>query len=96
MKVVFFGSSEYVIPVIDVLRKNFDLVLVVTTDDKKAVDSYCKAKNIPFINLLKLDEEPIKKIGEAKPEIAVVAAFGIIIPQIVLDIFPKGILNIHP
>jgi len=96
MKVVFFGSSEYVIPVIDVLRENFNLVLVITTDDRKAVDSYCKARNIPFINLLKLDEEPIKKIGEAKPEIAVVAAFGIIIPQIVLDIFPKGILNIHP
>lgn len=96
MKVVFFGSSKYVIPVIDVLKENFQLSLVITTDNGKAVDSYCKTRDIPFISLLKLGQEAIKKIEETKPNIAVVAAFGIIIPQIVLDIFPKGILNIHP
>ena len=36
MNVVFFGSSKFVIPIIKVLQKNFDLVLVLTTENPKS------------------------------------------------------------
>jgi len=32
MKIVFFGSSSYVIPILRFLVKNFDLKLVLTTE----------------------------------------------------------------
>jgi methionyl-tRNA formyltransferase len=35
-------------------------------------------------------------LAAAKPEAAVLVAYGRLIPQEVLDIFPKGIVNIHP
>ena len=33
LKIVFFGTPNFVVPVLDVLQKNFDLVGVVTTPD---------------------------------------------------------------
>ncbi len=35
------------------------------------------------------------RIGAARPEVVVVAAYGLILPQAVLDIAPRGALNIH-
>jgi len=38
----------------------------------------------------------IAKLGEVKPELGVLASFGAVIPKKVLDLFPKGVLNLHP
>jgi methionyl-tRNA formyltransferase len=41
-------------------------------------------------------KEIISKLKSYKAEAAVLVAYGKIIPQEVIDIFPKGIINIHP
>ncbi len=38
----------------------------------------------------------IAQLKKMKPEIAVLVAYGKIIPQSIIDIFPSGIINIHP
>ncbi len=39
---------------------------------------------------------PLNDLGSHKSQLAVLAAYGRIIPQAVLDQFPLGIINVHP
>lgn len=98
MKIVFFGSSRHAIPIIEELKNNFKLSLVVTTEisDQDAVINYCRQNNIPFFPVKKIDAKAIAKIKKIEVTLAVVASFGLIIPKAVLNLFPKGIINVHP
>lgn len=99
IKLVFFGSSKHVIPVIKVLKDNFELVLVVTTEQNSydAIPFYCLTNKIPCISVPDLsDSTLISQLSSLNSKIAVLAYFGLIIPQKVLNIFSKGIINIHP
>lgn len=98
MKIVFFGSSGYVVPIIEVLQKNFDLSLVITTEKfDGSVPSFCRQNKIPFATVSSLKDNGIKHlILNVKAPVAVVADFGLIIPEEILNAFPKGIINIHP
>jgi methionyl-tRNA formyltransferase len=97
MKIVFFGSSGYVIPVIEILRKNFDLLVVTTEKSDGAVPSFCKQNKINFLSVSTLKDLNAKSlIFNTKATVAVVADFGLIIPKEILNAFSKGIINIHP
>lgn len=99
MKTVFFGSSKYVIPLIKMLNAQFELSLVVTTEQKNtdAVPSYCTTNNIPYLSVSSFKKEGvIERIKQEKAVVAVLGYFGLIVPQELLEIFPHGIINIHP
>lgn len=108
MKIVFFGTPPFVIPVLESLIKHFDVVAVVTTPDKKAGRkqlltpspvkkfSTSDAINIPVITPHAFEENTIKKIHALQPDLFVVAAYGHILPKEVLNIPPFGAINIHP
>ena len=53
------------------------------------------AYHIPVLTFEKLSTAAAK-LRNLKAEAGVLVAFGRIIPQEILDIFPKGIINIHP
>lgn len=106
MKIVFFGTPEYVLPILDALNKSFKIkgnspiVAVVTQKPKpvgrkkiltySAVDRWAHSKNIPiFFDAIKLKENGIKA------DIGILAAYGKILTDEVINYFPKGILNIH-
>src|SRR3972149_4566380 len=98
-KIVFFGSSKFVIPIIEVLHKNFDLTLVVTTEKLPTdpIPSYCiKSKVHHYIVIDFKDKKLISYLANAKAPIGALASFGAIVPNEILQIFPKGIINIHP
>ncbi len=99
MKLVFFGSSKYVLPIIQVLKDNFDLALVITTEKNPidAIPSTCIKNKIPYISVFNLHDLNLKsKILNLKSDLAVLADFGLIIPQDILNLFSKGIINLHP
>src|ERR1035437_2992632 len=99
MKVVFFGSSNYVLPVIEKLKKNFEIELVITTEKelKDPIIAYCKENQLSYLSTNNLSDQDTKyKILNTKSELAVLADFGLILPNEVLNKFVKGILNIHP
>lgn len=99
MKVVFFGSSNYVLPVIEMLKKNFEIELVITTEKelKDPIVAYCKKNQLSYLSTNNLSGQDTKyKILNTKSELAVLADFGLILPNEVLNKFVKGILNIHP
>lgn len=99
MKIVFFGSSRYVVPVIESLHNNFDLPLVVTTEPNRmdAVPFYCLAKKIEYLPIKKsTDLVSNYQIEGAQASIGVVADFGLILPEQTMNIFEYGVINIHP
>jgi len=99
MKVVFFGSSRYVIPVIEMLHDNFDLPLVVTTEQNRrdAIPFYCIAKKIEYVSVRKsADLISNYQVTGAIASVGVVADFGLLIPEQVMSVFPFGVVNIHP
>lgn len=62
---------------------------------KLEVEAVAKAHNIPVL-LPNKPKEIIDQLLAYRAEAAVLVAYGKLIPQSVIDIFPKGILNIHP
>ncbi len=100
-RIIFFGSSKYVIPIIEVLKKNFELPLVITTEHSpnNPLVSYCKKYKLHYYIVLefrKQYQEITKRIQNAKSRLGVLASFGAIVPNEVLNLFPHGIINVHP
>lgn len=97
MKIVFFGTPYYVVPILKKLKKYHEIVAVVTQSPKlvgrkqiktfSEVDNFAHQKHVP----IQYDFE-----GLPKADMGVCASFGKIIPKNVIDSFPLGILNIHP
>lgn len=103
MKITFFGTPLYVVPIVDTLHKTYNrgrerqLLAVVTQPpkptgrDKKVehseVDHWAYKHKLPIA--VDINETPEADLG-------VLAAYGQIIPQEVIDRFEHGILNIHP
>jgi len=105
---IFFGSSPISVISLDVLKsKGFLPVLIVTQADKpqgrhltltpSPVKVWAQDNNILFSTPEKIrTEEFLNELKKYNAEVAVLVSYGKIIPQTILDLFPKGILNLHP
>jgi methionyl-tRNA formyltransferase len=108
MKIVFFGTPDYVVPIAESLYKNLrekggisSLVAVVTQAPKPAGRegklNYSGVDNWAFKKNVSIYFEPEKLIEEGvKADIGILASYGQIISKNILGWFPYGILNIHP
>lgn len=99
MKIVFFGSSRYVVPVVEMLHNFYSLPLVVTTEQgsQDPIPFFCKTKKINCIKVRKsADLISSYEIESVNAQLGVVADFGLIIPPSVINFFEFGIINIHP
>lgn len=108
MKLVFFGTPEYVLPVLTSLHKTFKSksgkspIVAVVTQKPKPTGRKQKLTHSPIDNWARKRNVPVfyepKKIIEEKIETdaGILAAYGEILPKKVIDYFPRGILNIHP
>lgn len=108
MKIVFFGTPHFVLPVLQVLSEDFELMAVVTTPDEKVgrkqiitptpvknyAQNFTQVKNIFAVE--QFTKETIQQLKDLQPDLFVTAAYGKILPQEVLDIPKKGSINIHP
>jgi len=108
MKIVFFGTPNYVLPILQTLHREFrgkgnktPISAVVTQPPKptgrKKIETFSPVDNWAYEKNIPVyfdGTDLIKKSVEA--DIGILAAYGAIIPKKVIDYFPKGILNIHP
>jgi methionyl-tRNA formyltransferase len=103
---VFFGSSPLSVVALDTLEKRGMMpVLVVTAPDKKkgrglglspnGVRAWADLRGIPAAMPEKLDAAA-DLLKRSACEYFIVVAYGKIIPKTILDIPPRGALNIHP
>jgi methionyl-tRNA formyltransferase len=102
---LFLSSDTIAIPCIEALASNFNLQIITKSDksqkrskQKKANEfaHYCDDNNIQSIRIDKFDSTTIEQIKNFDSEYAVCFSFGLIIPNVILDLFPNKLINIHP
>lgn len=106
LKIIFFGTPDFVIPLVETLQKNFKLTAVVTTPDMpsgrnqtltpSAVAMAVKTWDLEILKPSQLNDSLINQLTNLQPDLFVVASYGKIIPQSILDIPKLGSINIHP
>ncbi len=108
MRIIFMGTSEFaVLPLKYLILNQFQVVAVYTQPDKPAgrgrrlasppVKRVALTWNLPVVQPLSLKKaEVVEQLAGFHPDVIVVAAFGQILPQSVLDIPRYGCINIHP
>jgi methionyl-tRNA formyltransferase len=109
-RVIFFGNERLATgvttntPLLRALLANgYDVVAVVAHHEagksrktrKLEIAEIAAAHSIPLLLPEKLSAIR-EQLEELRPDIAVLAAYGKIVPQSVIDLFPGGIINIHP
>lgn len=106
MCIVFFGTPDYVLPILKALVKGYEIAAVVTQPPRPVgrkqfkqfspVDDWAHKRSLATSGGKR--KIPVlfdfAKIPQA--DLGVCAAYGKIIPQFVINRFKFGILNIHP
>lgn len=104
MRVVFMGTPEFSVPVLESLIKNTNVVLVVTKQDslvgrKKVLTespiALCAHKNNIEVFKPKSLKEEYSYILNKKPDIIITCAYGLIVPKVILDYPSYGCINVH-
>lgn len=104
MRVVFMGTPNFSVPILEALIKEYEVVLVVTQPDKETgrkkiltpspIKEVALKNNIEVFQPIKIRED-YQKIIDSKPDIIITAAYGQIIPKNILD-YPKyKCINVH-
>lgn len=107
MKILFMGTPEFAVPSLErLLRDGHEVALVVTQADKPKgrghklapppVKECALSHGLPVLQppILKTDEV-YEALRAVQPDCIVVAAYGKILSQRILDIPPLGCINVH-
>jgi methionyl-tRNA formyltransferase len=106
LKVLFYGTPEFALPTLEALLEHHPVVAAVTQPDKPAgrgrhvspppVKERARAAGIPVLQPPRLrDPGWAERLAEFDAEVAVVVAFGQILPKTVLDVPRRGSINVH-
>jgi methionyl-tRNA formyltransferase len=107
MRVVFAGTPDFAVPAFEALRAaGHDLVAVMTQPDRPAgrgqalraspVKQAALAAGIPVMQPASLREPgSIEPVAALRPDVLVVVAYGLLLPEPFLRVAPHGALNIH-
>ncbi|MFM2383543.1 MAG: hypothetical protein RIQ72_115 [Candidatus Parcubacteria bacterium] len=106
---IFFGTSRLSVIVLEQLALHgYIPKAIITAPDspqgRKLIltptetKQYAQVHGIPVYTYTKLTPEAIAEIAKIAigVDFFLVASYGLIIPQVILDIPPHGVLNIHP
>ncbi|MEX2155434.1 MAG: methionyl-tRNA formyltransferase [Gemmatimonadales bacterium] len=109
MRVVFFGTPEFAVPSLRALvGEGFDVVAVVTQPDAAQGRSRSRLVPPPVKVVAEAEDLPVfqpetptdgaflLRLRDLKPDIGVVVAYGHILRPELLELPPRGMLNVHP
>ena len=107
-KIIFMGTSLFAVPILKSLYQNGYPISVVYTQppqksqrgqrvNKSPIQGISETLNLEFRTpvSLKNNKEEYKYLKELKADIAIVVAYGKIIPNEILNLTKKGFINIH-
>ena len=104
MRVIFAGTPEFAVPTLQALLAHHEVVAVYTQPDKPAgrgkkltappVKTLAEEKQIAVYQPTSLRDqvEPMRRLNA---DVMIVVAYGMLLPQSILDIPRLGCLNIH-
>ena len=104
MKIVFMGTPEFAVPVLQGLIDFYDVIGVVSQPDKRVgrkqileetpIKKLANQYQIPVLQPIKIRTD-YQAVLDLHPDVIVTCAYGQIIPKEILD-FPKfGCINVH-
>ena len=107
-KIVFMGTPYFAVPILKSLYQNGFPISVVYTQppqksqrgqrlNKSPIQAMSETLNLDFRTPISLNnnEEEYEYLNELKADIAIVVAYGQIIPKKLLNLTKKGFINIH-
>lgn len=104
IKVVFMGTPDFAVPVLEGLIENYEVVLVVSQPDKKTgrhqvltntpVKNVALKYNIPCFQPVKIKDE-YQEVLAYNPDIIITCAYGQILPKEILNYPRLGCINVH-
>lgn len=106
MRVVFMGTPDFSVPILEALAARHDVVCVYSQPPRPAgrghkerpgpVHAKAEALGIPVRTPVSLrDEEAQADFDALDADVAVVAAYGLILPEAVLEAPKLGCINVH-
>lgn len=106
MKIVFMGTPDFAVKALEALAARHEVVCVYTREPQEAgrgkkltkspVHEFAEARGILVRTPKTLrSAEAQAELKALQADISVVAAYGLILPQAVIEAFPLGCLNIH-
>ncbi|NOT21800.1 MAG: methionyl-tRNA formyltransferase [Nitrospiraceae bacterium] len=107
MRLVFMGTPDFAATSLEALLKSDDSVVgIVTQPDRpkgrgqiltpSPVKLLAQREQIPLLQPLKMkDPEFLQALTGWQPDLIVVAAFGRILPPVILSLPPHGCINVH-
>jgi methionyl-tRNA formyltransferase len=106
MRVLFYGTPAFALPTLDALLDHHEVVTVITQPDRPAhrgqrltapaVKERALAAGLPILQPQRLrDPGWGERLAALDAEVAVVVAFGQILPKAVLDAPRRGSINVH-
>ncbi len=108
MRVLFWGTPEFAAPPLRaLLGEGFDVVGVVTQPDRPVGRSRSRLEAPPVKEIAERENLPVlqperprgdafrAQIAALAPDVSVVVAYGHLLPADVVDLPPRGTLNIH-
>ena len=109
MRIVFFGTSKFAVPILKVLNKSsdFDIGLIITEPPKPAgrkkelalspVHNFAQENDLDLFPPTTLRGPEVQKvIKEVKADVFIVVSYGKIIPVEVFNIPKFKTINVHP
>jgi methionyl-tRNA formyltransferase len=105
-RIVFMGTPEFAVPTLAKLADHFEVAGVFTQPDKPAgrgqqlaappVKRFSQERSLPVFQPRTLrDQAAQAKLAALRPDVIVVAAYGLILPKAILDLPPHGCINVH-
>lgn len=107
MRVIFMGTPDFAVNTLEALIKSeHEVVMVVTQPDKPKgrgktmqftpVKEVAVRENIPVLQPLKVrEDEVVKQLEQAEPDVIVVVAYGQLLPENILKLPQYGCINVH-
>lgn len=106
LRIVFLGTPAFTLPLLEACAKGGELVAVVAQPDRPVGRSsalqappskvWAQARGIEVLQPEKVKQGRLAALlGERKPEVAIVAAYGRILPKDALEAPRLGCLNVH-
>ncbi|NLX37091.1 MAG: methionyl-tRNA formyltransferase [Chloroflexi bacterium] len=107
-RVVFFGTPEFALPALRALINAHEVVAVVTQPDRKVgrgrrrletppVKALAQTQGIEVLQpeRLRRDRDALERLCALEADVFVLAAYGQILPQSVLETAPHGCIGVH-
>ena len=105
LRIVFMGTPDFSAKVLERLAEEHEVLAAVTGPDKPVGRGHAlrpsplkvaaERLGIPVMQFEKVSREGLDAVRSLSPDLGVTAAFGQILSESFLSLFPEGVINVH-